>query len=188
MRRDHLFYWVLAGIAATVPLALVAYTETDSPVASPPLGDAAGSPVAADGDRAQLVPGAASVAERPEAAVDVFAAARGQRRAQVVAWIEHAIEWEGLDWDDGEIGAMARIAWIESRWNEHDQNPTTTAYGLYQFIDATWQDVGISKTNNPILQTIAAVRYVADRYDSPSEALRFHDTLHKVNGAWIHYY
>ena len=175
MRRDHLFYWVLAGMAATMPLALIGHTKTDSPVALSPLGDAAELSVAADGDRAQLVPGAASDA-------------KGQRRAQIVAWIEHAVEWEGLDWDDGEIGAMARIAWIESRWNEHDQNPTTTAYGLYQFIDATWQDVGISKTNNPILQTIAAVRYIADRYDSPSEALRFHDTLHKVNGAWIHYY
>ena len=106
-----------------------------------------------------------------------------------VEWcIAAAFKWEGVDWDEAEADAMLAICWLESRYDPTDQSPDSTAFGLWQMLDSTWADVGISKTNNPTLQTIAVVRYVRDRYGTPSAALEFHRTPHVVKGVVVHYY
>jgi hypothetical protein len=107
---------------------------------------------------------------------------------QVTILIEKAIAIEGLKWDDAEVTAMTRICWRESRYNPQLQNPTSTAFGLYQFLDSTWKYYGITKTTDPLLQTIAACRYIEDRYGTPRKALAFHLVAREVNGEMVHYY
>ena len=106
----------------------------------------------------------------------------------VVSLIQQAIEIEGLDWDEEQIKAMAKICWRESRYNPNNQHPVSSAFGLYQFLDSTWQYYGIEKTTDPLLQTIAAVRYIEDRYETPEKALEFHLEAHVVNGKMVHYF
>ena len=64
----------------------------------------------------------------------------------------------------------------------------STPRRLYQFLASTWPDYGVETTSDPLLQTVAAVRYIEDRYGTPAEALAFHRELHTVNGKRVHYY
>lgn len=72
-------------------------------------------------------------------------------------------QWDALQWVIGR----------ESGWNPNAQNPTSTAYGLGQFLDSTWASVGIPKTSDPRLQSEALMRYIAQRYGSPVAAQAF---------------
>ena len=62
----------------------------------------------------------------------------------------------------------------ESNWNPYAQNPTSTAYGIAQFIDATWATTGIAKTSDAYLQIDAGLVYIEERYGSPCAAWAFH--------------
>ncbi len=106
----------------------------------------------------------------------------------IVEVIEQAIAIEGVDWDDKQVEAMARLCWRESRYNPLLQNPRSTAFGLWQFLDSTWRSYGIEKTSDPLLQTIAAIRYIKARYKTPRRALEFHLVARTVNGEVQHYY
>ncbi len=109
-------------------------------------------------------------------------------KQKIVEVIERAIAIEGVEWDDRQVEAMARLCWRESRYNPSLDNPRSTAYGLWQFLDSTWKYYGIEKTSDPLLQTIAAVRYIEDRYKTPRRALEFHLVARTVNGEVQHYY
>lgn len=74
----------------------------------------------------------------------------------------------GPEWDS--------LAWLiqhESSWNATAQNPTSTAYGLFQFLNSTWAGTGIPKTSDPRLQAIAGLRYISSRYHDPIGARAF---------------
>src|SRR5690606_28734878 len=71
-------------------------------------------------------------------------------------------------------GATYRLLMKESGFNNTAQNPTSTAYGMFQFLDSTWGGYGIRKTSDPRLQAIAGGRYIRARYGNPSRALAFH--------------
>lgn len=72
-------------------------------------------------------------------------------------------EWDALTWIIGR----------ESGWNPNAQNPTSTAFGLFQFLDGTWSSTGIAKTSDPSLQALAGMRYIASRYGDPLGARDF---------------
>lgn len=72
-------------------------------------------------------------------------------------------QWAALDW----------IVQHESSWNPNAQNPSSTAYGLFQFLDSTWASVGASKTSDPALQIQAGLAYIAQRYGTPAAAQAF---------------
>lgn len=72
--------------------------------------------------------------------------------------------WPDIDW----------LVNKESSWNPNAQNPTSTAYGLFQFLNSTWKGTGIAKTNDPRLQTEAGFKYIASRYGDPSRAVAHH--------------
>ena len=76
--------------------------------------------------------------------------------------------WTGAQWD-----ALNWIVEHESSWNSNAQNPSSTAYGLFQFLDSTWSTVGASKTSDPAAQIQAGLAYIAQRYGSPSAAQAF---------------
>ena len=119
-------------------------------------------------------------------ALDAVDPSTGDQR--IVGLIRQAIAIEGVDWGDEQVEAMLRLCWRESRYNPLLDNPRSSAFGLWQFLDSTWKYYGIEKTSDPLLQTIAAVRYIEDRYETPEKALEFHLVAREVNGELQHYY
>lgn len=78
-------------------------------------------------------------------------------------------------WGEGEWAALDELVRRESSWNPEADNPTSTAFGLFQFLDGTWAGTGIGRTSDPHRQTDAGLIYIQQRYGSPSAALAFHD-------------
>ena len=78
--------------------------------------------------------------------------------------------WGGDQWD-----ALYELVSRESSWNPQADNPTSTAYGLFQFLDSTRDNYGIRLGAGPRKQAKAGLAYIADRYSNPAQALQFHD-------------
>ena len=62
----------------------------------------------------------------------------------------------------------------ESNWTPTAQNPTSTAYGIAQFLNGTWAGTGIAKTSDPFRQIDAGLVYIENRYGSACAAWNFH--------------
>lgn len=77
--------------------------------------------------------------------------------------------------DPNQLAAWYKLGMKESGWRNTAQNPTSTAYGIGQFLDSTWKGYGIGKTSDPALQVEAMARYIKARYGSPAAALAFHN-------------
>lgn len=78
-------------------------------------------------------------------------------------------------WNQGaEWNALYTLIQKESSWDPNAQNPSSTAYGLFQFLNGTWAGTGHRKSNDPRVQAEAGLNYIAGRYGTPSAALRFH--------------
>lgn len=73
-------------------------------------------------------------------------------------------QWPALDW----------LVMKESGYNNTAQNPRSTAYGMFQFLNGTWKGYGIEKTSDPESQAIAGMRYIQARYGTPEKAKQFH--------------
>jgi TP901 family phage tail tape measure protein len=71
-------------------------------------------------------------------------------------------------WNDLDALVMS-----ESGWNNTAQNPTSTAYGIGQFLNSTWAGVGYSKTSDPRIQILAMLEYILQRYGNPAKAWQF---------------
>lgn len=74
--------------------------------------------------------------------------------------------WEGY-WDD--------FDWLvnkESSWRPDAKNPNSSAYGLLQFLDGTWEN---GRTSDPREQIRQGINYIKRRYGNPSEARKFHE-------------
>jgi transglycosylase-like protein with SLT domain len=61
----------------------------------------------------------------------------------------------------------------ESGWNPNAQNPSSTAYGIAQFLNSTWAGTGIAKTSDPYRQIDAGLIYIQKRYGTPCKAWAF---------------
>jgi len=61
----------------------------------------------------------------------------------------------------------------ESGWNPKAQNPSSTAYGIPQFLNSTWAGTGIAKTSDPYRQIDAGLVYIQKRYGTPCKAWAF---------------
>ena len=72
-----------------------------------------------------------------------------------------------------EFSCLESLWGKESGWNPNAQNPTSTAYGIPQFLDSTWAGTGIAKTSDGYRQIDAGLIYINNRYGSPC-------------GAWAH--
>lgn len=78
-------------------------------------------------------------------------------------------------WSTGtEWTALNNVVMAESGWNNLAQNPTSTAYGIFQFLDTTWASTGYAKSSNPVTQIAAGLKYVKQRYGDPVKAWQFH--------------
>lgn len=77
-------------------------------------------------------------------------------------------------WGSSEQAAWYELGMKESGWNNLAQNPTSTAFGIGQFLDSTWGNYGFRKSSDPAYQVNAMAEYIKRRYGSPSRALAFH--------------
>lgn len=84
-------------------------------------------------------------------------------------WITHAQQLITLTWGKKEIKAFMTIIYRESRWIPNQTNATTGAYGLGQIIGSKRYTKGM-----PYKQITAAVKYIANRYGTPTKALQHH--------------
>lgn len=80
---------------------------------------------------------------------------------------------ERAGWTGGQWTSLDNLWTKESGWNHLAQNPTSTAFGIPQFLDTTWAEVGIAKTSDPKKQIQAGIKYIQGRYGD-------------ANAAWAH--
>lgn len=77
----------------------------------------------------------------------------------------------GFGWTGGQWNALERLWTGESGWNPRADNPTSTAFGIPQFLASTARAYGLSPGDtNPSHQIAAGLRYIRDAYGSPANA------------------
>lgn len=88
---------------------------------------------------------------------------------KIVNMVASSYGWgSGSEWD-----ALSWIIDHESSWSNTAQNPHSTAYGLFQFLDGTWSSVGGKKTSDPTTQAQLGMKYIKSRYGDPIKAKAF---------------
>ena len=108
------------------------------------------------------------VITEPEPEPDVIIVDNPQVIHRVETPKEYAQRLTGNEWD-----SFNYIITRESGWNNTAQNPTSTAYGLAQFLNMTWETVGCTKTSNATIQIDCAITYMQQRYGTITKAERF---------------
>ena len=104
-------------------------------------------------------------------ATDSAAPASGPTTSNANATLGAAMAKAKYGWS-GAQGRSLNTLWTgESGWNNNAQNPTSTAYGIAQFLDSTWAGYGGPKTADPALQIKYGLNYIEKRYGDPSSAL-----------------
>ena len=85
----------------------------------------------------------------------------------------HADGWDLQEWE------CLRNVWNkESRFNPKAQNKNSTAYGIPQLLDSTWENYGLKKTSDPKNQISAGLIYIDKRYGSACNAWDFWQRKH----------
>lgn len=80
--------------------------------------------------------------------------------------------WTGPEWD-----ALYELWRRESGWNPTADNPTSSAYGIPQALTSV-HDVGRAYlAGDPRAQILWGLRYIANRYGSPTAALAHSDRM-----------
>lgn len=72
-----------------------------------------------------------------------------------------------------DINALLELMWRESGLRTTAQNPNSSAYGICQFLDSTWESTGIAKTSDLTQQVKACLIYIDNRYDTATKALAY---------------
>lgn len=75
----------------------------------------------------------------------------------------------------GDFAALKSLWTGESGWNQNAANPTSSAYGIAQFLDSTWAGMPYGKTSDPNKQIIDGLTYIKASYGNPQAAY----------GAWL---
>jgi hypothetical protein len=83
--------------------------------------------------------------------------------AMAKIYAQTIIKWEYPHWDKSEWHALAKLWGKESGWQQHADNPKSTAYGIAQILN--------TKPNTPApLQIERGLEYIQHRYEKPSKA------------------
>ena len=134
--------------------------------------EAAAAKAAAEAAAKAAAEAEAKAAAERAAAEDAAEDAAEQESAPAAAasgsYQEYALS--KLGGDGGEFSCLERLWGRESGWNPNAQNPTSTAYGIPQFLDSTWAGTGIAKTSDGYRQIDAGLIYIENRYGSPCGA------------------
>jgi TP901 family phage tail tape measure protein len=86
------------------------------------------------------------------------------------AAIVRALAGTMYGWAQRQWESLYSLIMGESGFNNLAQNPTSSAYGMFQFLDSTWGTVGGHKTADPRLQSIYGLKYISQVYGNPSNA------------------
>jgi hypothetical protein len=129
----------------------------------------------AQAEAARVAAEQAAAAAAAQAEAEAAAARPGQGTSAAVApsgsYQDYAMG--KLGGDGSQFGCLENLWGKESGWNPNAQNPSSTAYGIPQFLDSTWAGTGIAKTSDGYRQIDAGLIYIDERYGSPC-------------GAWSH--
>lgn len=74
----------------------------------------------------------------------------------------------------GQWTYLNKIIDKESEWDNEAQNPSSTAFGLGQFLNSTWKTVGCKKTDDPYIQIDCMTKYIQNQYGTPKKAWQYH--------------
>lgn len=74
------------------------------------------------------------------------------------------------EWGDGELFAFEQLIIHESNFRPDAQNPTSTAFGMFQFLDSTWNGYKCEKTEEIDHQIDCGIKYIKQRYQNPTNA------------------
>jgi LysM repeat protein len=105
-------------------------------------------------------------------------ATAGGSRASLQAAADRATSQAGVPASWSKSSALWTLLQHESSLNPRAQNPHSTAYGLFQFLDSTWKTVGMKKTSDPEQQFVGGFKYIKQRYGSPEAAWAFWQQHH----------
>lgn len=76
-------------------------------------------------------------------------------------------------WTGEQFAALDDLIMTESDWLHTAANPRSTAYGIFQFLNGTWEMTEYRKSSDPEVQIRAGLQYVALMYDTPARAWAF---------------
>jgi Transglycosylase SLT domain len=122
-------------------------------------------------DQAERDRQAAEAAAAEKAAADARAAEEAKAAAARAAaatpasFQDYALQ--KLGGDAGQMSCLEHLWGRESGWDPNAQNKTSTAYGIAQFLNSTWQMTGIAKTSDGYRQIDAGLVYLDKAYGSP---------------------
>lgn len=161
------------GIPDGLPPAAQAYnqwqegqkqqTQPTAPTTTPPTTAPATPPPAAVEPVAPPAPAAPPIVyDVPEGGI-----AEGSPGAKDAVWAV----WQGLGWTGDQWLDTLRLVNGESSWDESAANPSSTAEGLFQFLDMTRAAYGYGPTAAE--QAGPGAAYITDRYGTPSDAWAF---------------
>ncbi|WKN53766.1 transglycosylase SLT domain-containing protein [Rhodococcus opacus] len=124
----------------------------EAPAADP--GTAGSAPAAPAGAEA---PPAVEAPAQPESVVDAV-----KRAFAPYGWNEGE-QWAATDW----------IVQKESGWRKDARNPTSGAFGFFQFLGSTKDQYLPDESEDPYTQGVAGAKYIRDRYGDPIRAKSF---------------
>ena len=118
---------------------------------------------AAAAAKAAAAKAAAAAAAAPAPAPAPAAAPAASAPAASGSYQDYALSKVGA----GQFSCLESLWGRESGWNPNAQNPSSSAYGIPQFLDSTWASTGIAKTSDGYRQIDAGLIYLDSRYGSP---------------------
>jgi hypothetical protein len=122
----------------------------------------------AKADAAAKAKAEAAAAAKAAAAPKAPAPAAAAPAAPAGSFQDYALS--KLGGDGGQFSCLENLWGKESGWNPNAQNPSSTAYGIPQFLDSTWAGTGIGKTSDGYRQIDAGLIYIDSRYGTPCGA------------------
>ncbi|UOY02210.1 transglycosylase SLT domain-containing protein [Blastococcus sp. PRF04-17] len=121
-------------------------------------------------EKAAAEAAAAEAARRAEAEAAAAGPGRGTSAPVAPSGSYQDYAMQKLGGSGSEFSCLENLWGKESGWNPNAQNPTSTAYGIPQFLDSTWAGTGIAKTSDGYRQIDAGLIYIEQRYGSPCAA------------------
>jgi TP901 family phage tail tape measure protein len=73
-------------------------------------------------------------------------------------------------WGTNQMSSLISLWNGESGWNNLAANPTSTAFGIAQFLNGTWAGKKFPKTTNYMQQIFDGMQYIKGSYGNPSNA------------------
>jgi len=69
-----------------------------------------------------------------------------------------------------EYSCLAKLLGKESAWKAEAKNPTSSAKGIGQLLDATYRNLGMKHSEASVAQLVATLAYIHRRHLTPCNA------------------